>query len=107
MWISFLPSWKKAWQTKETVIMQLIEASRSRFISNSDVQNEATCAMDEIFKREARAEAKGRESTVREMIDETFAYIKEWALTHRTGGHETTQDTTKWSMKYLTSYQEK
>ncbi|KAL2167891.1 hypothetical protein VTG60DRAFT_678 [Thermothelomyces hinnuleus] len=33
------------------------------------------------------------------MIDETFAYI--------VGGHETTQDTTKWSMKYLTACQDK
>ncbi|KAJ9485207.1 hypothetical protein VN97_g8148 [Penicillium thymicola] len=99
IWISFLPSWKKAWQIKESVMMQLIQTSRSRFASSSDVQHEATCAMDEIFKREARAEAKGQASTVREMIDETFAYI--------VGGHETTQDTTKWSMKYLTAYQEK
>lgn len=75
IWISFLPSWKKAWQIKESVMMQLIETSRGRFASSSDVQHEATCAMDEIFKREARAEAKGRASTAREMIDETFAYI--------------------------------
>lgn len=92
-WIRMTPSWKRAWQTKEAVILRLIETSRSRF-------GEAQCAMDEVFKRSADFGAKGRSSSShREMIDETFAYI--------VGGHETTQDTTKWSMKYLTANQEK
>lgn len=68
-WIRMTPSWKRAWQIKEAVILQLIETSRSRF-------GEAQCAMDEVFKRSAQFGANGRNSSShREMIDETFAYI--------------------------------
>ena len=63
------PSWKRAWRTKEEVVLQLLENSRSRF-------GEAQCAMDEVFKRSAQFGVKGRSSSShREMIDETFAYI--------------------------------
>ena len=69
LWIRMTPSWKRAWRTKEEVILQLLENSRSRF-------GEAQCAMDEVFKRSAQFGAKGRSSSShREMIDETFAYI--------------------------------
>ncbi|RAL09578.1 cytochrome P450 [Aspergillus homomorphus CBS 101889] len=100
LWISFLPSWKEAWRVKESAMMRLIENSRGKFASSGrdTTQREVRCAMDEIFQREARAEAKGWQTSHREMIDETFAYI--------VGGHETTQDTTKWSLKYLTAYQD-
>ncbi|MCJ1381387.1 hypothetical protein MMC17_004497 [Xylographa soralifera] len=92
-WIRMTLTWNRAWRTKETVMLQLIEKSRSRF-------GEAQCAMDKVFKRSAQFEARGRSSSShREMIDETIAYI--------VGGHETTQDTTKWSMKYLTANQNK
>ena len=69
LWARMTPSWNRAWRTKETVILRLIENSRSRF-------GEAQCAMDEVFKRSAQFEVKGRSSSShREMIDETFAYI--------------------------------
>ena len=68
-WIRMTPSWKRAWQIKEDVMLQLIENSRNKF-------GEAQCAMDEVFKRSAQFGAKGRNSSSpREMIDETFAYI--------------------------------
>ena len=68
-WIRMTPSWNRAWRTKEAVMLQLIENSRSRL-------GEAQCAMDEVFKRSAQFGAKGRgSSSHREMIDETFAYI--------------------------------
>ncbi|KAI0469937.1 cytochrome P450 [Xylariaceae sp. FL0804] len=88
------PSWKKAWKIKEDTMTELIESSQAKF-------GEAQCAMDEVIKRSALLGSKeGRaSSSYREMIDETFAYI--------VGGHETTQDTTKWSMKYLTANPEK
>ncbi|KAL9112789.1 MAG: hypothetical protein Q9227_003092 [Pyrenula ochraceoflavens] len=92
-WIKMTPSWRWAWRTKERVILQLIENSQRRV-------GESQCAMDEVFARSAQLGATGRSSSShREMIDETFAYI--------VGGHETTQDTTKWSMKYLTANQDK
>lgn len=34
--------------------------------------------MDEVFKREAAAEAKGKRIGHREMIDETLTYIFGW-----------------------------
>ncbi|KAM7214800.1 Cytochrome P450 [Rhypophila decipiens] len=87
-------SWKKAWKIKEDTMIELIENSKAKF-------GEAQCAMDEVIKRSANVGSKeGRTSSShREMIDETFAYI--------VGGHETTQDTTKWSVKYLTAYPDK
>ena len=67
VWVT--PSWNRAWRTKETVILRLIETSRSRF-------GEAQCAMNEVFKQSTQFGAKGRSSSShREMIDETFAYI--------------------------------
>lgn len=78
-WIRMTPSWRKAWRTKEEVMLQLIETSHRK-------QGEAQCAMDEVFKRSAQFGAKGRNSSShREMIDETFAYIvgRQQALPHR------------------------
>lgn len=75
IWISMMPSWNKAWKTKESAMIQLIETSRQRFASAGGGDRDATCALDEIFKREAQAELKGKHSSHREMIDETFAYI--------------------------------
>lgn len=113
------PSWNRAWRTKEAVMLRLVETSRQRF-------GESQCAMDEVFKRSALLGSKGRShSSHREMIDETFAYIVGmfspllnsippslyliWygIAFFASGGHETTQDTTKWSMKYLTANQDK
>ncbi|KAI5853649.1 cytochrome P450 [Durotheca rogersii] len=45
------------------------------------------------------SQSRRMSSSHREMVDETFTYIA--------GGHETTQKTTKWSMKYLTANQGK
>ncbi|KAI1145524.1 cytochrome P450 [Nemania diffusa] len=90
LWVWQTWSWKNAWKTKEETMLQLIERSKAKF-------GESQCAMDEVIKRSALVGSKeGRTSSShREMIDETFSYI--------VGGHETTQDTTKWSMKYLTA----
>ncbi|KAI1412826.1 cytochrome P450 [Hypoxylon sp. FL1857] len=93
LWVWMTPSWKKAWNIKEEVMIKLVEESSSKF-------GEAQCAMDEVIKRSNLLGSKGRKSSShREMVDETFSYI--------VGGHETTQDTTKWSMKYLTANQDK
>ena len=70
-----MPSWNKAWRIKESVMLQLIETSRQRFATVGGADRDATCAMDQIFKREALAEIKGKQASHREMIDETFAYI--------------------------------
>jgi hypothetical protein len=76
LWISFTPSWNKAWKTKESVMTELIENSRRRFATAGGAEREATCAMDQIFKRDDAAEMKGKQqASHREMIDETFAYI--------------------------------
>lgn len=69
LWVWATPSWNRAWHTKETVMLQLIENSRNKV-------GEAQCAMDEVFKRSSLLGSKGRNSSShREMIDETFSYI--------------------------------
>ena len=69
LWTWMTPSWNRAWKTKETVMHRLIETSLSRV-------GESQCGMDEVFKRSAMFESKGRKaSSHREMIDETFSYI--------------------------------
>ncbi|OTB00233.1 hypothetical protein M426DRAFT_268158 [Hypoxylon sp. CI-4A] len=93
LWIWMTPSWNKAWRIKEEVMLKLVEESSAKF-------GKAECAMDEVIKRSNLLGSKGRNSSSRrEMIDETFTYI--------VGGHETTQDTTKWSLKYLIANQDK
>ncbi|KAM7202687.1 Cytochrome P450 [Rhypophila sp. PSN 637] len=87
-------SWKKAWKIKEDTMIELIENSKAKF-------GETQCAMDEVIKCSAKVGSnEGRTSfSHRETIDETFAYI--------VGGHETTQDTAKWGVKYLTAKPDK
>jgi hypothetical protein len=75
IWVSMTPSWNKAWKIKESVMIQLIENSQKKFATAGGGSREATCAMDQVLKRDAQAEVKGAQASHREMIDETFAYI--------------------------------
>lgn len=75
LWVSMLPSWKKAWIAKEAVMLQLIDNSRKRFASAASAESETTCAMNQGFKRKALPETKGVKLSTRQMIDETLEYI--------------------------------
>ncbi len=46
------PSWRKAWQTKEDVMFELVENSRRKL-------GKAQCAMDEVMKRSALLGSRG------------------------------------------------
>jgi hypothetical protein len=53
----------------------LVEASRNKFATGNEANGEATCAMDQVYKRIALAEIKGKSISHQGMIDEAFVYI--------------------------------